>query len=120
VTGYALAGHAYEMTEQSHVGIRIRAGLVPLLPAAREHARGASFGGLDRNRQYFLDAGRVRFDAVDDELRTLLLDPQTSGGLLVGVPPAHADAWEKARSAHGVSATRIGEVTEGQGVIVTA
>jgi len=36
------------------------------------------------------------------------------------VPAAHADAWEKARSAHGVSATRIGEVSEGQGVIVTA
>jgi selenide,water dikinase len=120
VTGFALAGHAHEMAEQSKVSVRIRASLVPLLPAAREHAQGASFGGLERNRAHFLEGGRVRFDDVDDVLRTLLLDPQTSGGLLIGVPAAHADAWELARAKHGVPATRIGEVTEGQGVIVTA
>jgi len=102
------------------VSVTIRARLVPLLPAAREHAKEVSFGGLERNRAHFLEGGRVRFDGVDDVLRTLLLDPQTSGGLLVGVPVAHADAWERARATHDVTATRIGEVTEGQGVIVTA
>ncbi len=120
VTGFALVGHAHEMAEQSRVSVRISAGLVPLLPGAPEHARGASFGGLERNRAHFLAGGRVRFDGVDDVLQTLLLDPQTSGGLLIGVPAAHADAWERARTAQGVSAVRIGEVTEGQGVIVTA
>jgi selenide,water dikinase len=120
VTGFALAGHAHEMAEQSNVCVRISAGLVPLLPGALEHARGASFGGLERNRAHFVDGGRVRFDGVEEALRTLLLDPQTSGGLLVGVPAAHAGAWDQACAAHGVSATRIGEVTEGQGVIVTA
>jgi selenide,water dikinase len=120
VTGFALAGHAHEMAEQSGVAVRIRAGLVPLLPGAREHAHAASFGGLERNRAHFLDGGRVRFEGVEDDLRTLLLDPQTSGGLLIGVGGAHADAWERARGAHSVAATRIGEVTEGQGVIVTA
>ena len=121
VTGFALAGHAFEMADQSHVGVRISARLVPLLPAAREHAVGASFGGLERNKAYFLGSGRVRFDGVDDDaLQTLLLDPQTSGGLLVAVPAAHAAAWERARTGQNVSATRIGEVTEGQGVIVTA
>ena len=64
--------------------------------------------------------GHVPAVGVDDVLRTLMLDPQTSGGLLVGVPEAHAGAWDRACAAHGVSATRIGEVTEGQGVIVTA
>ena len=120
VTGFALAGHAHEMADQSRVGIRISAGLVPLLPGAREHAQGASFGGLERNRAYFLEGGRVRFDGVDEALRTLMLDPQTSGGLLVGVPAAHLDAWEHSRAAHGVAAVRIGEVIEGQGVIVAA
>jgi len=120
VTGFALVGHAFEMADQSRVGIRISAGLVPLLPAAREHAVGASFGGLERNKAHFLDGGRVRFDGVDDVVRTLLLDPQTSGGLLIGVPAPHATPWERARAAHSVTATLIGEVTEGQGVIVTA
>jgi selenide,water dikinase len=50
--------------------------------------------------------------------RTLLLDPQTSGGLLVGVPPAHADAWQRASTARGVSASQIGEVIAGSGVTV--
>jgi hypothetical protein len=36
------------------------------------------------------------------------------------VPAAHADAWERACATQRVTATRIGEVTEGQGVIVTA
>lgn len=120
VTGFALAGHAHEMAEQANVCVRISARLVPLLPGALEHARGASFGGLERNRAHFLEGGRVRFDGVDDVLQTLLLDPQTSGGLLVGVPAAHADAWARACAAHGVSAVRIGEVTEGKGVIVAA
>ena len=119
VTGFALAGHAHEMAEQSGVGVRIHAGQVPLLTGAREHAQGASFGGLERNRTHFLGGGRVRFDGVDDALRTLLLDPQTSGGLLVAVPSEHAAAWGGACKTHGVSAALIGEVTDGQGVIVS-
>jgi len=119
VTGFGLVGHAHEMAEGSSVGVRIRASLVPLLPGARRHAeRGISFGGLERNRSYFDDGAKVRFEGVDDVLRTLLLDPQTSGGLLLGVPAAHADAWQRACAAKGVRPIQIGEVTAGSGVIV--
>jgi selenide,water dikinase len=119
VTGFGLAGHAHEMAEQSSVGVRIRASLVPFLPGARGHAEtGISFGGLERNRSYFDDGAKVRFDGVDDALRTLILDPQTSGGLLVGVPTAHADAWQRACAARGVRPVQIGEVTAGSGVLV--
>ena len=120
VTGFGLAGHAHEMAVGAGVEVRIRMSDVPLLPGARAHAPGTSFGGLERNQAHFLAEGRVRIDGADEALRTLALDPQTSGGLLVGVPAQHAEAWERARAAHGVSATRIGEVTEGQGVTVTA
>jgi selenide,water dikinase len=122
VTGFSLAGHAYEMAERSSVAVRIRASLVPLLPGARRHAeRGISFGGLERNRSYFDDGAKVRFDGVDDALRTLLLDPQTSGGLLVGVPSAHAAAWQRACATRGVVAVEVGEVTAGNaGVIVVS
>jgi selenide,water dikinase len=115
VTGFGLAGHAHEMAEQSSVGLQIHAGLVPLLPGARRFAEtGISFGGLERNRSYFDDGAKVRFDGVDDALRTLILDPQTSGGLLVGVPTAHAEAWQRACAAKGVKATQIGEVVAGE------
>jgi selenide, water dikinase len=120
VTGFGLVGHTHEMAERSSVAVRIRASLVPLLPGARRHAEGISFGGLERNRSYYDDGAKVRFDGVEDALRTLLLDPQTSGGLLVGVPPAHAEAWQRACAARGVAATQIGEVAAGDaGVIVT-
>jgi selenide,water dikinase len=119
VTGFSLVGHAHEMAERSSVGVKIRAGLVPLLPGARGHAAsGLSFGGLERNRSYFDDGAKVRFEGVDDALRTLLLDPQTSGGLLVGVPAAHAEAWQRACATKGVRPVQVGEVTAGNGVIV--
>ena len=120
VTGFALAGHAHEMAERSAVGIRIEAASVPLLPGARAHAeRGVSFGGLERNTAYFVGERHVRFDEkLDDATQRLLLDPQTSGGLLVGVPAAHAAAWDRARAAERVDASAIGEVIAGSGVVV--
>jgi selenide,water dikinase len=119
VTGFSLVGHAHEMAERSNVGVRIRASLVPLLPGARRHAEsGISFGGLERNRSYFDDGAKVRLEGVDDALRTLLLDPQTSGGLLIGVPSAHAAAWERASATRQVRAVQVGEVTAGNGVLV--
>ena len=119
VTGFSLVGHAQEMAERSSVGVTIRASLVPLLPGARRHAEsGISFGGLERNRAYFDDGAKVRFAGVHDALRTLLLDPQTSGGLLVGVPSAHAEAWRRACSTKEIRAVQVGEVTAGKGVIV--
>ena len=120
VTGFALAGHAHEMAERSAVGVRIDAAAVPLLPGARGHAeRGVSLGGLERNTAYFVGEGHVRFDEkLDDAMQRLLLDPQTSGGLLVGVPAAHAAAWDRARAAERVDASAIGEVIAGSGVVV--
>jgi selenide, water dikinase len=120
VTGFALAGHAHEMAVRSVVGIRIDVAAVPLLPGARAHAeRGVSFGGLERNTAYFAGEGHVSFDAnIDDAAQRLMLDPQTSGGLLIGVPAAHAADWDRERRANGVEAWAIGVVVPGSGVAV--
>jgi len=120
VTGFGLAGHAHEMADRSGVAVRISMAAVPLLPGAREHAVGTSFGGLERNQAYYLAEGRVRVDGVDEALAILALDPQTSGGLLLAVAPQHATEWDDARRAHGVEAWRIGEVVPGIGVTITA
>ena len=121
VTGFGLAGHAHEMAERSGVKIVIRADTVPILPGARLHAeRGVSFGGMERNRSFYLTGERVRLEGLDAATESLMLDPQTSGGLLLGVPGAHAAAWDAARAAHGVEATRIGDVVAGSGVTILA
>lgn len=121
VTGFSLVGHAFEMAEHSRVRIEIHAPEVPLLPGALEHAQaGVDFGGAQRNRAHFLRPDRVVLEGIDHPMETLLIDPQTSGGLLLGVPREHAEAWSSACATHGVTAWRIGEVTAGSGVHVTA
>jgi selenide,water dikinase len=118
ITGFGLAGHAHEMASGAGVGIRISMNAVPLLPGARAHAPGTSFGGLERNQAHFLSDGRVTVELEDEALGILALDPQTSGGLLVGVPQQHAGAWTRAMKTHAVEAVRIGEVVAGSGVTI--
>jgi len=121
VTGFGLAGHAHEMAERSGVQVRIEASAVPLLPGARTHAEaGVDFGGMQRNREHFIDKGLVRVDGLDEATILLMIDPQTSGGLLLGVPRAHREAFERECASRGVTAWRIGEAVEGHGVVMIA
>jgi selenide,water dikinase len=121
ITGFGLAGHAHEMAERSGVEIRINAAAVPLLPGARAHAEaGVDFGGMQRNREHFIDGGLVRLEGLDEATALLMIDPQTSGGLLLGVPAAHREAFERERAVRNVTAWRIGEAREGRGVVFTS
>lgn len=85
VTGFGLLGHASHIARASGVTLRISVSDVPLLPGAREAvAAGTTTGGATRNAQW-LEA-RVDWGTADDVARALLVDPQTSGGLLVALP----------------------------------
>lgn len=86
VTGFGLLGHASHIARGSRVTLRIRTAAVPVLPGARETlGRGAGHtGGAERNEQYL--SSLVGWGDVSTEDRALLIDPQTSGGLLVAVP----------------------------------
>ncbi len=121
ITGFGLGGHAHEMAERSGVQVRIDARAVPLLPGARAHAEaGIDFGGMQRNREHFVDKSLVSVDGLDEATLLLMIDPQTSGGLLLAVPAAHRDAFERERASRSVSAWRIGEVVAGTGVVISA
>ena len=86
ITGFGLLGHASHVARASRVTIRIFVKRVPLLPGAREAAdRGVRTGGADRNMAYL--APMVEWGRSSDVDRVLMVDPQTSGGLLVAVPP---------------------------------
>ncbi len=92
VTGYGLLGHATEMAEASGVVLRIDHGRVPHFQQAMTLLEeGVASRGLEANRDAF--GAKVRCDdAVPRAWRELLLDPQTSGGLLIAVPRARAAA----------------------------
>ena len=92
VTGFGLLGHASHIARASSVTIRIEVARVPVLGGARAAAeRGVSTGGGKRNAEYLSEL--VDWAAVDDATRAVLVDPQTSGGLLVAVPEGHLDDY---------------------------
>jgi len=91
ITGFGLAGHTANVARESGVTIEIRLADLPLLPGARELSARFQPAGLKANRRQFEPL--VEDSAVaDEELRALAYDPQTSGGLLLLVPEAAADA----------------------------
>jgi len=114
ITGFGLIGHATEMAAASDVTIVIDAHAVPLLPGARDLVALNRSGGMKTNEAYFATSLRPAAvtdrTSVDEELLSLLHDPQTSGGLFAAVDAAGADAVERALSARGVLAARVGRV----------
>jgi selenide,water dikinase len=87
VTGFGLLGHATHIARASGVTLRIDVAAVPLLPGARAAwKRGARTGGGSRNFDW-LEA-TIDWGMAPDAERALLLDPQTSGGLLLAMPSA--------------------------------
>lgn len=112
VTGFGLLGHAREMAAGSVVSMRIDSKRIEYLPGAVEAARGKFFsGGLRSNREFV--EGCVGFEAgVAEEFRALLVDPQTSGGLLAAVAAEAADQALAALKRHNVTANLIGDVID--------
>jgi selenide, water dikinase len=111
VTGFGLIGHAREMALGSKVGLRITASRVPILEGALTCVdRGYVPGGLTANRD-FAECLVTYADTVPANLRTLLYDPQTAGGLLISLPEAEADQLVLELHSAGIfSASHIGEV----------
>ena len=120
VTGFGLIGHAEEMARASGVRIVLDASQAPALPGAMKYI-GESYitGGASRNREGV--AGKVEVaKSVPEDVEHLLYDAQTSGGLLISLPPDKADALATALEADDFLAARIGRVEEGSGVRVEA
>jgi selenide, water dikinase len=91
ITGFGLIGHALGVARQSQVTLEIRADDLPLLPEALALASTYQPGGLKANRRAYEDQVLYRRRPVA-EREAMLYDPQTSGGLLLLVPPQELEA----------------------------
>jgi selenide,water dikinase len=110
VTGFGLLGHAAEMALGSKVTIALYSQALPVIPGVGDLiARRCVTSGCRRNMEYV--RGKVNLDHLDERMVELLLDPQTSGGLLFGLPARSLDAVITQLKDQGVEAAAvIGEV----------
>ena len=116
VTGFGLIGHASEMAAASNVTIHIDSTAVPLIEGVRGLVERNRTAGGSANQDHF--GSRVN-DGIDDDLRALLYDPQTSGGLLVAVNHDRSPEVTQGLKSAGVSVTKIGEVASQSDMLVS-
>jgi selenide,water dikinase len=118
ITGYGLLGHAGEMMRASKVKLRIRASAVPVMALVRDMLSvGIAPSGTRNNaieHQQFTEFARD----VSADMRLILSDAQTSGGLLIAVPPENAAALRAELVASGSLGAEIGVVESGTGIAV--
>jgi selenide,water dikinase len=110
ITGFGLIGHAREMALGSGVSLRLRSAALPLLEGALECIQAGFIpGGLKSNRE-FAEWLVGYEEGIPEELKTIMFDPQTAGGLLLSVAREDAGSLLAALKAGGLPAVEIGEV----------
>ena len=113
ITGFGLAGHAMEMAKGSKKTFVIYAEKLPVLSGAREYAEmGLIPAGAYRNREFLEKDVESRISGWREDL---LFDPQTSGGLLLAMPPEDAAGLMGRLSGLELPSAVVGEVTEEKG-----
>ncbi len=119
ITGFGLAGHLCEMAEGSGLTATVRGDHLPILPKVVEMARmGMIPGGMYRNRKHFGD--KLDLSSVEVAIADIMLDPQTSGGLLFAVDESDTQELLRRLRDSGVPAARIGILSAFDGVYIRA
>src|SRR4030095_13748439 len=116
ITGYSLLGHGVEMANASGVSLRIDLAKVPLVSGARKYAEKGIFpGGAFDNRSYF--GSQVDFaKSISEPEQMLLFDPQTNGGLCLGVPQEKLESFLSRAREISLPVYEIGRVEEGKDI----
>jgi selenide, water dikinase len=110
ITGFGLIGHAREVAMASNVSLRLRASRIPVLDGALDCVRAGYIpGGLKANRE-FAECVVEYEDGISEEVKTILYDPQTAGGLLISMAPDNSVELKESLNVVGVPAVEIGEI----------
>lgn len=118
ITGYSLLGHGLEMARASGVGLWFDFASIPFVAGAHKYAEQGIFpGGAFDNKKHF--EPDVQFNnTIDEPDQMLLFDPQTSGGLLLGVPKQQLASFIARAAAIGQPVWTVGRVGAGRGIHV--
>jgi len=111
ITGFGFLGHACQLAQNSHVGMKVNSGSIPVFTEVQEFAKaGLCPGGLRRNREFY--GKMVEFSKqVPDYIKDILFDPQTSGGLLISLASEDAELLVGRLKKAGITeAVVVGEV----------
>lgn len=107
ISGFGLVGHAAKMARASRVGVDIQLDLISHLDGAVASSQAGIASSLYpqnwHDSQSYINCDRVRFHPH----LPLLFDPQTSGGLLAGVPEDRAEACLTELRSLGYAASHI-------------
>jgi selenide,water dikinase len=107
ITGFGLLGHLAEMLSKTSIGIRLESKAIPIIPEAIEYARGGFIPGGAFKNKAFRSPLVTLAPHMDSVLIDILFDPQTSGGLLMGISKDRAGGLLEALKAGGVTASAI-------------
>ncbi len=114
VTGFGLAGHAWNIARNSGAALEIDFSALPFHPRFFELTEaGVTTGATGANRRHLAPHVKWMRDRSEVE-QALVFDPQTSGGLLLSVPESAVDTILGALAASGHRAAEIGEVVAGE------
>lgn len=118
VTGFGLLGHAWNLARNSGVTVKLRFDALPVHPGFYDLVRRGISTGCTRANRKSVDAHLTLPEGLTEEQQELLADPQTSGGLLVALPPEPATRYLDALLASGHQAAEIGEIDAGPAALV--
>lgn len=108
ITGFGLFGHLLRMCRQSRLAAEVFADALPAFDGAIEAFRdGIIPGAVERNREFIGEALQVK-PGIEEALIHLGCDAQTSGGLLIAIPPERLDGFQRALDARAVKGFVIG------------
>ncbi len=112
VTGFGLVGHACEMISGSGLGLTIDFNSLKLLPGAMECVeKGAVPGGTKKNME-FRGSFVEDLDSLPDNIKSIIFDPQTSGGLLFTINSVSSEDVLKSMKENNIDAYIVGEITD--------
>ena len=112
VTGFGFIAHAREMALASNVSLQIFSEAIPVLPGALECVRAGDIpGGLKANRDFAECVVSYEKD-IPEELKAILYDPQTAGGLLISIAPDDSEKLVRDLNNVGIPARNVGNVAE--------